>query len=152
MSKTETTPETKAPIFSPNNVKIVKKITFPLWKWLLDEPKYFKCVGPIFQGKEIKEGATKEQEKPADLMVVINLETGEEMQIIVGAVLKGNIEEHYAPTLKGKPAEPKDGYFVEGENADNFPYVGKCFVAVQSKIENKRYKGYSLTEIECPGI
>lgn len=127
--KTAVTP--KGPGFVP---VIVKKITLPLLKFADGRTLYFRAESKIFTGKDIKQTAGKDSEgkpkkmEPAQLMNVVDLATGEDSQIIVGAVLKGNLEEHY----------PKN------------TYVGRCFQATQHKIEGKRYKNYTICEIEDP--
>ena len=106
---------------------VVKLVTLPLLKWKLDTPIYVTCRGAIFTGKKIVTGdPKKDAEKPADLMNVVDATTGRECQIIVGEVLRANLAEHY----------PDDAY------------VGKSFMLEQTKIEGKRYKGYSITEIK----
>lgn len=119
---------------------VVKKlVTLPLWKWQDGVAKFFKITSPIVLGKAVDDKRAKKDEgdesapagvkmAPAHICNVVNLETAEVCQIIVGSVLKGNLEESYP----------------------NASYVGKCFMSTQSKIEGKRYKGYSLAEIEEP--
>lgn len=102
-----------------------RKVTFPLSKWKNDEPKYLKFETAIFQGKEIKQKNTEVHEEPADLANVIDLETGEDVQIIVGAVLKATLEEEY------------------GEKG----YVGKYFEIIQHRDSGKKYNTYSITEL-----
>jgi hypothetical protein len=63
---------------------------------------------------------------PAELANVVDLETGEECQIIVNAVLRGVLDEFY----------PDAGY------------VGKAFQIVRhAKAAGKRYNTFSVDEI-----
>jgi hypothetical protein len=112
--------------FDPANIKVVKNVTLPILKQEDGKTYYIKITGPIFTGKEIKGEGKEAKEKPADLANIINLETGEEMQIIMNTVLKSNLEEMY----------PENGY------------VDKMFATTRSAIDGKRYKNYSIQEIE----
>ena len=111
--------------FDPDAVKVVKNVTLPLLKKEDDTPIYIKSIGAIFKGKQVN-GKDAEKMEPADLMNIINLETGEEMQVICNSVMKSTFNEEY----------PGDGY------------IGKCFRVTQMKVEGKRYKNYSIAEIE----
>jgi hypothetical protein len=108
--------------------KVKKKLILPLLKLEQHKPAYVKITEPIFKGKEITPAkGGKTQEKPADIANIINLDTGEEMQIIVAAVVKSVLEENY----------PDAGY------------VGKGFEIVKGdKAEGKRYFQYSVNEVE----
>lgn len=139
MAKAKT--ETAQPAQMNHSKYVVKAlVTLPLWKWQDGVEKAFRIETPIVLGKAVKDrgpAGVKGEEKggpkgvqmePAHICNVTNLETGELMQIITGSVLKGNLEDNYPDQS----------------------YVGKCFISTQSKIEGKRYKGYSLAEIEAP--
>lgn len=108
------------------NFKVVKNVTLPLLKQSDDTTVYVRIDSAIFKGKEIKGTGEAAKMEPADLMNVTELESGEQMQMIANAVLKGNLEEEY----------PEEGY------------VGKCFAVTRMKVEGKRYKNYSIQEIE----
>lgn len=115
--------EKAAPAFKFN---VVKNVTLPLLKPNLDVPVYVKVLEPVFQGKKIDKGAQKDMEA-AMLANVVNLETGENMQMIVPNVLDGIFAEEYK------------------ENA----YVGKCFsITKHPKASGKRYHPFSVMEIE----
>lgn len=113
-----------APAFDPTKVKVKRVVTLPLRKWKVDEPAYLRFESEIFTGKQLK--GSNEELAPADLANCIDLETGEQVQIIVGAVLKSTLNDEY----------PNNGY------------VGKSFMITQSKVEGKRYKTYRVVEIE----
>lgn len=106
--------------------KSVRKITLPLLKKEDGVAIFVAIMGPIFKGKEVKGTGDAAKMAPADLANILNLETGEEMQMICNAVLKSTLEEEY----------PGEGY------------VGKQFRILQSKVEGKRYKNYTVEEIE----
>ena len=108
--------------------KISRRVTLPLFKIAAGTTLYIKCLAPMFIGKEVSnaKGSTEKKKEPATLMNVINLETGEEGQIICGAVLKGIFTDEYAD----------DGY------------VGLSFMIEMHKVPGKDYNGYTVTEIE----
>jgi len=123
MSKNETkATETAAP--APK-FKVVKNVTLPILKKEDGKEIFVQATGPIYRGKEIKATGDKKME-PADLMPVVDLTTGEEMLLIANAVLKGTLEEEY----------PDNGY------------VGKSFSILQTKVPGKRYKNFTIKEIE----
>lgn len=101
--------------------KRTKAVAVPLFKLAPDQPRYFLVDGAIFTGKKIDD-----KKEAAMLMPVTDLETGEQGQIIVGAVLKELVYEQY-------PA---------GE------YVGKKFEVCLRKRADKKYNTYDLYEIQ----
>jgi hypothetical protein len=128
MKANETKPETEAAATpapakaAPFAFKVKKHVTVPLLKIQNNQPAYVKFTGAIFTGKVVDD--KKEAPQMAD---VINLETAQEMQIILGTVLVGNLRESY----------PDDAY------------VGKQFELVKSAPEGTRkYSLYQITEIE----
>lgn len=110
----------------PAGFKVAKLVTLPLSKWKNDVPKFLLFESDIFQGKELSVNKGKTEEKPADLANCIDLMTGEQCQIIVGAVLKSTLEEEYP----------------EGA------YVGKAFQITQHRDTSKKYNTYSVAELE----
>lgn len=99
--------------------KIAKVITLPLLKMRPGEPLYVKFTAPHFVGKRIKEDlATIEENKalvaagkpakpvkePPVMANVINLPTGELVQIMLGSVLVGILADDY----------PGDAYVGKG--------------------------------------
>ena len=100
-------------------------VILPVLKMQEEKPIFFQPVAPFYIGKPVEKDG--KEEKPADLLKVVNLETGEEALVVAGAVLKGNLEEAF----------PDAGY------------VGKKFEATKHAKQNgKRYNTYSLYEIE----
>lgn len=114
--------------FDRSKIKVLKNVTMPTLSLKSGQSAYVKFVGAIYLGKELKPAKEGDpQQAPANLANVVNLETGETMQLIVSAVVKANINESY----------PKDGY------------VGKCFeIAKLAQRAGKRYFDFRLTEIE----
>lgn len=102
--------------------KVKKHVTVPLLKMVNNTPIYVKFESAVFLGKVV------DDKKAAPHMAnCINLETGEQVQIILGTVLLGNLEEAY-------PDES---------------YVGKAFELVKQAPEGSRkYALYQIAEIE----
>ena len=110
--------------------KISRRVTLPLFKIASGTTLYIKSEGAMYLGKEVtasrNAGATEKKKEPATIMNVVNLETGEQGQIICGAVLKGIFNDEY-------PDEA---------------YVGLAFMIEMHKVPGKDYNGYTVTEIE----
>lgn len=130
MAKEKEKTETQAPAFVP---KIIKHVTMPTLKLVPGTPAYVKITDPIFDGKpsKKKEGETEEK-KPPKILNVINLETGEAMQLVCGTVVVSEILDNYK------------------EDA----YVGKCFMIEKgNKVDaggGRGYFTYKISEIEEP--
>ena len=106
-----------------------KNLTPPLLKFAESEARYVKITAPMYLGKEMKEKAGEKKREPAMLADVINLETGEEAQIICSAVVVSVLNENY----------PNNGY------------VGKGFAITKKGREpGKQYNKFSVEEIELP--
>lgn len=119
---------TVAPAFRP---KVVRKVTRRVLKLAFDTPVFVKVQKAMYEGKEIKAaaGTADAQMKPATLLDVVDLTTGEEVQIVAAAVLVSVLHESY----------PSDSY------------VGRCFQLVKRKgADSKRYHLYDVDEIEDP--
>ena len=110
-------------VFKP---KIIRVVTKPLFKMAQGVTRYFKFDSAMFVGKEIKESGSVSKKEPATLAYVTDLETGEQGQFIVSAVLKSIMAEDYAGDA----------------------YVGKSFAIRQQRIPGKAYNGIDLAEIE----
>lgn len=108
--------------------KRLSQVTRPVLKLPADKAVHVKITAPIRQGVGSgKVDASGQQQKPADVLECIDLPTGEEVQIVVPAVLKGNLLTHY----------PDNGY------------VGKGFEIVRHAPANgKRYSTFDVWEIE----
>lgn len=123
-------------VLNKDRFQRVRSITLPQLK-IKDHTEYFvKFIGAMALGDKITipqggnargdEATRQARMEPPTLAKVINLETGEEMQIVVNSVLKSELEKHYPEQV----------------------YVGKCFGFSVWPIENKRYKGISLYEVQ----
>lgn len=122
----------KTPAFDPTKVKIVKNVTLPVLSLKAGQVVFVVIDTAIEKGKELKRTAAADgkepevKQEPADICHVTNLETGEQLQFIVNAVVKANLDEAY----------PKNGY------------VGKRFrVAKLEKRAGKRYFDFNIAEI-----
>jgi hypothetical protein len=106
-----------------------KAITLPTFSHKKGGSYFFRVLGEIHAGKAIpkvdKDGK-KVDEKPADLMHVVNLDTGEEGMYMVPTLVKERMRE-------------------VGD------YVGKCYeITFTGQREGKRYKEYAVYEIADP--
>lgn len=129
MAKKEEVKNVETEVKPRLNFKVKKNLTLPLIKLQLETPVFIKFLGEMFVGKDVQKAGEKKKEEPAILANVINLETGEECQIIINSVVKGNLtdDEDY-----------KDG-----------KYVGKSFMLIKhDKREGKRYNDFTIQEIE----
>lgn len=132
MSKDKVADRVTPPGTKPAMFTVKKQVTRPTLQMKADVPIFVVFQGEIYKGKEIT--ATKPagaaqpepQIKPADIANVVNLETGELAQIVVGEVLKGVLLEEY-----------KDG-----------SYVGLGFRICKRDVTGKRYKQYDVAELE----
>jgi hypothetical protein len=113
--------------------KVIEQVTMPLLKQGDNEAVYVKILSKVFVGKEIKNKRTGEvEQKPAQMVNVVNLENGRPMQYIVNAVLEGTWNDN-----------PKYA---------NGAYVGKSFGILKlPQGEGKRYKNFEVFEIETDG-
>ena len=97
---------------------------------------YVKFLGPIVQSSDhvradAEEPATSKRKKaPPKVARVLNLETGEECQIIVPAMMNSTLV---------------DGY--PGES-----YVTLCFELIQHRVQGKEYNVCTVTEIDDPAV
>lgn len=114
---------------------IIKRVTMPTLKLVTDVPVYVKILDKIFKAKaqKLKEGEKeKDRKEPPMIFNVVNLETGEDMQLVAGAVVQSEICETYL----------KDSY------------VGKCFMIKKGKKKDlsggRGYFTYEIAEIEEP--
>lgn len=134
----------KTPAFKPT---IKKHVTLPLIKPQIGQPIYIKIIGEMYVGKDISKKSrdpSKTDMAPATLVNCVNLETGEESQIIVPSVLKGILEDEYC-VFSGEGEERK---LVEQD------YVGRCFMLTKQPKpdDKKRYFPFTVAEIEDPDV
>lgn len=99
--------------------KVFKRVTAQLFKLKPGDEIFFLCDGPMHVGEKIGD------KEPATLMNVTNLETGEEGQIICGAVFQKELSRAY----------------------ENNAYVGKKFWLKVTRIPEKKYNTYEIAEI-----
>lgn len=107
----------------------LRAVTLPTLRLVEETAVHVTVTGAMHvstaQQRPDRDGKVKE---PATVMGVTDLDSGEVTQVIVGAVLKGILNETY----------PKDGY------------VGKSFeITKHAKATGKRYNTYSVFEIEA---
>lgn len=115
---------TEGPAWTPPKVK--KPVTYQLLKKVDGVPVYIRITSAIFVGKAIAGNPGQEKMEPASLVRCINLQTGEEQEMIVNKALEGALVDAY-------PDES---------------YVGKGFMVEQYTIPGKRYKGYKIAELD----
>lgn len=103
--------------------KKVKNVTLPLIKLENKTAYYLRFDGAMHQGKTVDD-----KKEPPIMAEVTNMETGEQGQIIMGQVLRENLNEVY----------PGDGY------------VGKIFEIVKTAPEGARkYSLWNIAEVEA---
>lgn len=109
-----------------------RQLTVSTIKFEAEKPVYVKIIGPIERGKQRGEPKKNPDGSPQDpplLARIINLDTGEEMGMILAKILETELRESY-------PDES---------------YVGKGFeITKQKRKEGRRYDPYSIAEIELP--
>lgn len=119
-----------APAVSGFVPKIAKILTLPLLKLVEGTPVYVKFTGKTFVGKKIAEETGKVAKEPPIMANVINLATGELVQIMLGSVLQGILKDEY----------PDDSY------------VGKGFVIQLTEKKRGRnggnYNTYKVAELD----
>ncbi len=109
--------------------KMKRRVVLALLKHAVNQTVYIRFEAAIKVGKEILAKPGAASMGPAQIAVVIDLTTGEEMQYIVSAVLLSTLKEEY----------PKDAY------------IGKSFAIHKLPPDTKRGKRYatfSVAEIE----
>jgi hypothetical protein len=100
-----------------------RSVTLPIFKFGAT-PLFLRFEGPIYQGERLE---SQKDMEPPHLAKVVDLTTGEEGLIVVGAVLLSELDRAY----------PKDAY------------VGKSFEILKRKAETgKKYSLWSIYEIE----
>lgn len=114
---------------------IIKRVTMSTLKLVPDVPVYVKILDKIFQAKaqKLKEGEKeKDRKNPPMIFNVVNLETGEAMQLVAGAVVQSEICGNYE----------KDSY------------VNLCFMIIKGKKKDlsggRGYFTYEIAQIEEP--
>lgn len=106
----------------PMKFKRLKAVVRPQLKLMAGVEVHVKIVGPMHLGKQLKD-----DKEPATLVDIVNLDTGEEMQIILPKIVREVLAEQY----------PSD------------KYIGKCFALELMRVPEKRYNLVkTLVEIE----
>ncbi len=106
----------------------VKQITRNVLAQRDGETIFVTVTGPIFQSEKLK-GATGEQAKmaPPKMFEATNIVDGVKCLVIANAVLEGEFEKSF----------PKNSY------------VGKSFAITMNAVSGKRYKQFTVYEIEA---
>lgn len=125
---------TPAKPWNPADAKVLKVLTLPLIKIRAGITVHVKPTAPFYLAKpqKVKEG--EEAETPPTLLNVVNLETGEEAQIILGTMLRDIFADDY----------PESSYVNRG-----FRIICGEQKAAKSG-GGKRYNQYTVVEIELP--
>jgi hypothetical protein len=106
-----------------------KLLTVPTLKLVEGKTVHIKVVDAMRLGKPGKPDKDGKSKDPATIVSVINLDDGEQMQVVVPAVLKSVWNEDYT-----------DG-----------AYVGACFAVTKlGRNPGKSYIDYKVIEIEDP--
>lgn len=76
--------------------KRVSRVTRPTMKLVPEKPLFLKITSAIHaSASKGKMNADGTQRKPASVMLATDLQTGEEVQIVVPTVLESNLKTHY---------------------------------------------------------
>lgn len=110
----------------------IRSVTLELFKWKNDIERYFKITSEMFKGQELTPKEGEKAQDPVTLVNCVDLETGEEGQFIVGAVLLSTWE--------------------TDEMYQNGNYVGKCFAITQKRDPSKKYNTYIVIEIDADEV
>ncbi len=118
---------------SKTGYKVKKVLTLPVFS-LKDAGTILaiKILSAMYEGKPIT-GEEDSKDKPATLCSVVNLETGEEGQIVVPAMIKSKLEEY---------GDGDDGYIGRGFEVEN---LGK------KKGKTRTYNDYRMVELDLEG-
>ncbi len=109
--------------------KVKKILTRPLLKFAKDIPIHVLIEGKMYIGKEMRQKEGEKKKEPATLVDVVNLDTGEQCQVICSAVVKSVLNEEYSGDA----------------------YVGKAFrITKLGRAAGKSYDAYGVAEIEVP--
>ena len=116
----------------PITFKRKKLLTRPQVKMKAGDSIYLRIEQPMFIGTNIKARKGKEgdeKKEPPTVIWGVDLQTGEQVQMLANAVLKSILEEEYK------------------ENS----YVGKCFLIEKKEKEPGRdYFAFHVEEVEDP--
>jgi hypothetical protein len=106
-----------------------RKLTIPPLKFEIDKPVYVLVTGPMHVGRKLKGSGQKSKMEPATLCNVVDMQTGEQFQLICATMIRGIFEDNYP----------------------NHSYVGNAFQIIKhNKREGKSYYDYSMDEVLLP--
>lgn len=109
--------------------KVKKNLTPPLLKFSEGETRYIKVTSKVYIGKEMSTKAGEVKREPAHIVDCVNLETGEQSQIIVSAIVMSVWKDEY----------PNDAY------------VNKSFaITKEGRVPGKQYMRFRVEELEIP--
>lgn len=137
--------KTKAVAPTKPTFKIKRAITLPLVKPQLDVPVYVKVTSPMSIGKAIGE------KDAAIILNVVDLETGEDAQLLVPSVLQGILHDDFGAPLFGVKAKGQPTEMLEPANKDQKAdaYVGMGFMLTKHpKKSGKQYHPWSVAELD----
>lgn len=123
--------------WDPTTAEVVKVLTLPLLKLRAGLTIFIKPTEKMFQAKpqkNVKADSEDANKKPPTLMHCIDLQTGEQVQIIPGSILADIFNDDY----------PNDTYVGRGF---------KIVVGEQKAVQGgggKRYNQYTVSEIKLP--
>jgi len=118
-----------AEVAEPTKLKftIKRAVTLPIMKIFANTPVYLRLDAPMFEGKLLPDDIKQGKTEGAHIVNCTNLETGEQVQIVVPKVLEAVLNETYLDDS----------------------YVGLSFeVTKQKMITGKKYHNFTVKEIE----
>lgn len=96
----------------PLKFKKLKTVVRPVLKLTPGVEYYIKIAGPLHLGRSVAD-----DKEPATLCNIVDLNTGEEMQIVAPKLLREALTENY----------------------EKETYIGKCFAIELMRVPDKRY-------------
>jgi hypothetical protein len=112
----------------PAGFKVKKQVILPTLSLQVNAPKTLVITGPMYQSTYTDPDPKKAKEKPATVVPVGDVETGEAMNLLVPSVMESALNEGYP----------------------GGDYVGKTFmVCKMPKRPGKRYFDIKLVEVEA---
>lgn len=135
-SKKPEAPGTAVAVAAPANLaamiapgfSVARQVILPTLSLKVNEPKTLICTGRMVQSTYTDPDPKKQKEKPATVMPVGDVVTGEAMNLLVPSVMESALREAY----------PDDGY------------VSKTFmVCKMPKRPGKRYFDIKLVEVQA---
>lgn len=123
----------------PKKFKLKRRVILPTLSLQVGQQRILRFDDVIKQSKVVDPDPAKRNEKPADVAPVTDMESGEQMLLLVPAVMYAAIARDY-----GEVGD--DDRIIEGTET----YVGKIFgVQKMPKRPGKRYFDIELVEMEA---